>query len=91
MVLKRMILNKSRLTFHILGLLIFLFLNAYNSTAGASSLGTYSVDSIFLDFYREFRDESVLGPAISLTLLRKGLPINILSQTFWYMTGTGGL
>jgi hypothetical protein len=64
---------KSKLIFFVFSLLIILFLTACNSSADASSQGTYSVDPIFQDFYKEFGGESVLGPAISPIFVKEGV------------------
>jgi len=64
---------KGKLTFYAFSLLIILFLNACNSSAGKVAPGTYPVDPIFSDFYREIGGDSILGPAISPSFVSEGI------------------
>ena len=64
---------KSKLVIHILSLLIIVFLSGCQSSADASSPGTFTIDPVFLDFYSGFGGVSILGPATSPLFEREGI------------------
>jgi hypothetical protein len=64
---------KSKLASCVVSLLIIVLINGCNPAPNSTSPGTFPVDSIFSDFYREFGDVTILGPAISPTFIKDGI------------------
>lgn len=63
---------RSKSTFYSVALLIAILLTSCVSSPHSSD-GTYPVDTIFTDFYRQFGGQQVLGPAISPLFERDGV------------------
>lgn len=65
--------SKSKLVISAFSLLIIVLLTACNANLAASTSGTYSIDPIFADFYRQFGGASILGPAISPLFVKEAI------------------
>jgi len=83
---------KGKLAFYGFSLLIILFLNACNPSAGNVLPGVFPVDPTFSDFYNEFGGNSVLGPAISPLFVREGITYQyVVSGLMAYDPGQAAL
>ena len=80
--------SSSKLSVFIVSLLVVLAITACIPSTNASSPGTYPVDSVFADFYRELGGLSVLGPAITPVFTRDGIPYQyVVSGLMAYEAG----